>query len=75
MTARQFLQLGEDPDGIRLELVDGEVSLSPSPQPDHSYTDRALTIILGQYIQSNDLVPSSAMSTRSSIHLTSGAPT
>ena len=37
MTAEQFLQLGEDPPGIRLELVDGEVAVSPSPIPDHAY--------------------------------------
>jgi Uma2 family endonuclease len=50
MTARQFLELGEDPPGIRLELVDGEIELSPSPIPKHSYVDRMLTIILGQHI-------------------------
>ena len=26
MTAVQFLQLGEDPPGVRLELVDGEIA-------------------------------------------------
>ena len=36
MTAPQFLELGEDPPGIRLELVDGEIELSPSPLPRHS---------------------------------------
>jgi Uma2 family endonuclease len=55
MTARQFLQLGEDPPGIRLELVDGEVKVSPSPEPRHSFTDRRLTTILGSYIDDNDL--------------------
>jgi Putative restriction endonuclease len=55
MTARQFLQLGEDPAGVRLELVDGEVALSPSPNPEHSYADRKLTIILGNHIHANDL--------------------
>ena len=33
MTARQYLMLGEDPPGVRLELVDGEVAVSPSPMP------------------------------------------
>lgn len=36
MTSGQFLDLGEDPPGIRLELVDGEIELSPSPLPRHS---------------------------------------
>ncbi len=55
MTARQFLELGEDPPGIRLELVDGEIELSPSPIPDHSHVDRMLTILLGQHILQHDL--------------------
>ncbi|HEX4055020.1 MAG TPA: Uma2 family endonuclease [Tepidisphaeraceae bacterium] len=55
MTARQFLQLGEDPPGVRLELVDGEVIVSPSPDPKHSYLDRKLTFVLMQHIQDNDL--------------------
>lgn len=36
MTAKQFLELGEDPPGIRLELVDGEIEMAPSPIPRHS---------------------------------------
>ena len=36
MTARQYLELGEDPPGVRLELVDGEIEVSPSPTPRHS---------------------------------------
>jgi Uma2 family endonuclease len=55
MTARQFLQLGEDPPGLRLELVDGEVTVSPSPQPLHSFVDRQLTLIVGAHIRDNDL--------------------
>lgn len=55
MTARQFLELGEDPPGVRLELVNGEVAVSPSPNPKHSYIDRALTVILGQHIRDNKL--------------------
>ena len=51
MTARQFLELGEDPPGVRLELVNGEVAVSPSPTPMHSYPDRALTVIVGQHIR------------------------
>jgi Uma2 family endonuclease len=55
MTARQFLLLGEDPPGVRLELVDGEVAVSPSPMPRHSYTDNKLRVILTTHIESHDL--------------------
>jgi hypothetical protein len=37
LTAGQFLMLGEDPPGTRLEPVEGEIIVSPSPVPDHSY--------------------------------------
>lgn len=55
MTARQFLMLGEDPPGVRLELVDGEIAVSPSPAPEHSYTDRMLSHILLTHILKHDL--------------------
>lgn len=55
MTARQFLELGEDPVGVRLELVNGEVAVSPSPIPDHSFTDRALSAILYNHIRRHSL--------------------
>lgn len=55
MTARQFLELGEDPPGVRLELVDGEVAVSPSPIPDHSYIVGTLYRILGDYVEQFDL--------------------
>jgi Uma2 family endonuclease len=55
MTARQFLELGEDPPGVRLELVDGEVAVSPSPNPDHSYTVLTLGAMLRNHIEANDL--------------------
>ncbi len=42
MTARQFLQLGEDPPGIRLELVNGEIEMSRGPNPQHSHIDSML---------------------------------
>jgi Uma2 family endonuclease len=54
MTARQFLELGEDPPGVRLELVDGEVAVSPSPRPRHSFVDGQLTYLLWGHIQAND---------------------
>lgn len=55
MTARQFLELGEDPPGVRLELVDGEVAVSPSPTPKHSHVVVQLTTILNVFITQNDL--------------------
>jgi len=55
MTARQFLELGEDPPGVRLELVDGEVAVSPSPIPSHSHVDTQLRTVLNGYVKANDL--------------------
>src|SRR6476661_7735638 len=55
MTARQFLELGEDPPGVRLELVDGEIAVSPSPIPDHAYTVAALCTILKNYADEHEL--------------------
>ncbi len=55
MTAQQFMLLGEDPPGVHLELVNGEVAASPSPTPKHSHVVVNLIIILGQYIQARDL--------------------
>jgi Uma2 family endonuclease len=55
MTAKQFLLLGEDPPGVRLELVNGEIAVSPSPEPKHSYIDRKLTQILLNHIDVHKL--------------------
>jgi len=55
MTAGQFLQMGADPPGVRLELVDGEVMVSPSPEPQHSFIDRRLSKILSVYIDEHNL--------------------
>ena len=55
MTARQFLQLGEDPPGVRLELVDGEIIVSPSPIPRHSFAIVALGAILKAHVDDFDL--------------------
>jgi Uma2 family endonuclease len=55
MTSRQFLQLGEDPPGVRLELVDGAIAICPSSEPKHSFTDRQLSGLLVNYIDTNDL--------------------
>jgi Uma2 family endonuclease len=55
MTARQFLELGEDPPGVRLELVNGEIAVSPSPIPDHSYVVVTLGSTLRIHIEKRDL--------------------
>src|SRR5213080_4215833 len=55
MTARQFLELGEDPPGVRLELVDGEIAVSPSPIPDHAFTVLALAALLKEHVDKNKL--------------------
>lgn len=55
MTARQYLQLGEDPPGVRLELVNGEIAVSPSPNPRHSYAEQELSFILMRHIRRHKL--------------------
>lgn len=55
MTAEQFLMLGEDPPGLRLELANGDITVSPSPAFDHSYTDTKLRSILDAHIEAHDL--------------------
>ena len=55
MTARQFLQLGEDPPGVRLELVNGEIAVRASPLPQHSHVVVRLTSILDRHIEENNL--------------------
>ena len=55
MTARQFLMLGADPPGVRLELVNGEVAVSPSPTPDHSHVIIQLIFLLEGHNQNRGL--------------------
>ncbi len=55
MTARQFLALGEDPPGVRLELVNGEVAVSPSPIPDHGYVLIQLGAMLSRHVNALQL--------------------
>lgn len=50
MTADQFLVIGEDPPGVRLELVNGEVAVSPRPSLDHSFTLLALSQLLKNHV-------------------------
>jgi Uma2 family endonuclease len=55
MTAEQYLQLGEDPPGVRLELVNGEIIVSARPATPHAYTLSQLLIVLGGYVKAYGL--------------------
>lgn len=55
MMAKQYFMLGEDPPGVRLELVHGEIGVSPSPSFSHSYTDGQLRYILMSHLETHDL--------------------
>ena len=55
MTARQYLTLGEDPPGVRLELVNGEIAVAPSATPEHSNSDLQFLILLKQHVDAHDL--------------------
>ena len=55
MTADQFIQLGDDPPGVRLELVNGEIFVSASPSTAHSHTALHLGALLLHYIESQNL--------------------
>ncbi|HUO09069.1 MAG TPA: Uma2 family endonuclease [Phycisphaerae bacterium] len=51
MTADQYFQLGEDPPGVHLELIDGEIIVSPSAYPRHSQAVSELHAMLLNYIK------------------------
>jgi Uma2 family endonuclease len=55
MTARQLLQLGQDPQGVKLELVYGETAVSASPTPKHAYTAMMLATIINIHISKRKL--------------------
>ena len=55
ITSEQFLLLGQDPPGTRLELVDGDIVVSPSPSYEHSFTDTQLRSLLALHINENAL--------------------
>jgi Uma2 family endonuclease len=51
MNADQFFLLGRDPPGVRLELVDGEIIVSPSPNPRHARTVAQLLAMLVIHVE------------------------
>jgi Uma2 family endonuclease len=55
MNARQYKALGEDPPGVRLELVNGEIAVAPSITPEHSYSDGELFHLLKVHVDQFDL--------------------
>jgi Uma2 family endonuclease len=55
MTAAEFLELPEDPDKVRYELVHGEVTVSPSPNLEHGYASARLLTLLTNHVVEHDL--------------------
>ncbi len=55
MTSEQFIMMGDDPPGIKLELAHGEIVKSPSPSPKHSWTLVKLIAILEPHIEQHNL--------------------
>jgi Uma2 family endonuclease len=55
MSAREFMDLPEDPNKTRYELVDGEVIVSPAPNLDHAHALVNLVVILKHHIDQHDL--------------------
>jgi Uma2 family endonuclease len=55
MAAKQYLQLGEDPPGVRLELVNGQIAVGPPATPRHSFADKQLSFVLLGFIIEQDL--------------------
>jgi len=55
MTAAQFQQLGEDPPGVRLELVDGEIAVTPRPNTKHAYALGKLYTLLDTHVEEKQL--------------------
>jgi Uma2 family endonuclease len=55
MTAKEFLDLPEDPNKTRYELVHGEVVVSPSPNVDHGFVSVHLISLLVQHVKRHKL--------------------
>ena len=54
ISAEQYYHI-EEPEGLRFELVNGVLSVSPSPGSFHSYTYHKLYMLLGVHIEAHDL--------------------
>jgi Uma2 family endonuclease len=55
MTAEQYRMLGEDPPGVRLDLVDGRIIVRATPDPDHSRVTLALASVLQGFVREHRL--------------------
>src|SRR3569833_1168126 len=55
LTARAFVLWHQDPPGMRIELVDGEVAVRPGPTFEHSNVDTKLRTLLENYVSKHDL--------------------
>lgn len=55
MTARQCRMLGEDPPGVRLELIDGQIAVGPGLYPEHPHASIWLSSILLNHLVAHDL--------------------
>jgi Uma2 family endonuclease len=55
LTTDQYFELGEDPPGTRLELIDGEIIVSPSPSRSHASIVFALAYLLETHLRQHHL--------------------
>lgn len=55
MTSKQFLMMGEDPSGVRFELLNGVILVRPSPTSEHSEVIFNLVELLRPYIRDHKL--------------------
>jgi Uma2 family endonuclease len=53
LTTQQYFMLGEDPPGVHLELINGDIIVSPSPNLAHAQVIVALVYILQGYLRSS----------------------
>lgn len=54
LTAKEFIDLGDDPHGARCELVRGRIEVNHGPLPPHSFTETMLSTLLDGHIAEND---------------------
>jgi Uma2 family endonuclease len=53
LTVADYVDLGEDPDGVRYELQEGNLVMSPSPVPEHQIAFMRLARPLEDWLPSN----------------------
>ena len=67
-TAKDYLKL---PEGTLAELIDGEIFVTPSPRPNHQQIARALTLAIGNFLESQPQLGRTCIPP-SDVHLPSG---